>query len=155
MRTKDFRFFRIKAALADLIDRCGGQRRAGELIGVSQQMMSKVSDRENGAMLSIEAKLLLEMECGAPVVTQIEAELLGYHLTAVGPRPKPEGNVHSALSGIVDEVGELLGNFAQRVKDGDFSRNDGVSIDADLADVIQRAEQFRDLIAHMQATTPA
>ena len=40
MRKHDANFYRVKAAMADLIDRAGGQKRSGEIVGLSQQMMS-------------------------------------------------------------------------------------------------------------------
>ena len=144
---KDAHSYRLKAAAADLIVRVGGQKRAGEIVGVSQQMMSNVAQRDSGAMLTIAGKLALERECGTPLLTQVEADLLGYQLVPITERPVVPGNPYSAQAALVVEVGELLNNFGQRVRDGDFSRADAASIDRDLADIIRKAEAFRLLIA--------
>ncbi len=146
MRTKDFKFFRLKAAMADLIECCGSQKRAGEIAGVSQQLMSRVAIRDDATMLSIPAKLALELDCGKPIVTQAEAELLGHRLVAE-PRPAVPGCAGSATAGLASEFAELMANYAARTADGVFSRADAMAIDRDLAEVIRVAEAYRGMIA--------
>lgn len=152
MSQHDAEFFRIKASHADLIDRCGGQKRAGGIVGLGQPMMSNVQNRGHGALLTVRGKLLLERECGEPLATRVEAELLGCTLEQ---RTRPQGplpaNPFAAVAAISQEYSDLVGSFAQRTADGDFSRADGAALDRDLGDLIARAEAFRKFIAAQMA----
>lgn len=152
MRTKDACFFRLKAAMADLIDRAGGQKRAGEIVGLSQQMMSRVCIREDDTMLSGRAKLRLELECGAPIVTAVEAQILGCRLEPLDSRPgAPEGTPFDAHAAVMIEMADLARAFAEGVRDGKYSRTDAATVDKALADLIEQAERFRRINAAEQA----
>ncbi|MBA4219955.1 MAG: hypothetical protein C0458_04420 [Methylobacterium sp.] len=156
MLRPDAEFHRIKASHSDLIDLCGGQKRAGGLIERGQQMMSCVQNREHGALLTVRGKLVLERDCGKPVATQVEAEMLGYRLERVTAAPGPlPANPFAAVAAISQEYSDLVGSFAQRTADGDFSRADGAALDRDLGDLIARAEAFRKFIAAQMAGGPA
>jgi hypothetical protein len=143
MPRQDARRFRLKAAMADLIERCGGQERAGELIGLSQQMMSCVCRREHSAVLSRENKLVLELECGAPVVTSVEAEMLGYRLEPIEPRTvEPDGTPFEAHAAVIAEVADLCRTFSRSVADGRYSHTDAVTVGRDLAELRRSIERF-------------
>lgn len=152
MRKFDADFYRLKAAMADLVSRCGGQKRAAELVGLAQSMISYVCQRDNPAMLSLAAKLTLERECGVPVVTQIEAELLGHRLERDGPLvlPASEGpfDAHAA---VMIEVGDLCRTFSQAVGDGKYSRTDALTVGNDLAELRRAIERFERVNARTQA----
>jgi hypothetical protein len=148
MSQHDAEFFRIKASHSDLIDRCGGQKRAAGIVGLSQPMMSYVQNRDHGALLTVRSKLLLERDCKEPVATRVEAELLGFQLERNAPAPAAApGNAYAAVAAISQEYSDLVGSFAVRTADGDFSRADGSALDRDLGDLIARAEAFRKFIA--------
>ncbi|RYE81113.1 MAG: hypothetical protein EOP19_18335, partial [Hyphomicrobiales bacterium] len=70
MSQHDAEFFRIKASHGDLIDRCGGQKRAAGIVGLGQTMMSYVQNRDHGALLTVRGKLLLERDGGERVGRQ-------------------------------------------------------------------------------------
>ncbi|PZU95606.1 MAG: hypothetical protein DI527_00930 [Chelatococcus sp.] len=146
-------FWRVKAAQRDLIERCGGVRRAAEIGECSPSWMGKCNTPTEDAFLSLRQKRALEADAGEPVVTRAEAELAGYALgRAGGCGPElPAACPYAAHADLVGEFGDLLGNFAARIRDGVFSRGDGLAIDRDLADVIAKAEAFRLAIARRQA----
>lgn len=144
MRIKDASFFRLKAAMADLIERCGGQRRAGETVGLSQQLMSRVCIRDDATMLSLDAKLRLELECGEPIVSRVEAELLGCRLEPVEPGLTSTGETpFGAHAQVMAEVADLCRSFAHSVADGKYSRTDAVTVDRDLTELARSIERFR------------
>ncbi|SEM69581.1 hypothetical protein SAMN04515666_11944 [Bosea lupini] len=148
MSQHDAEFFRIKASHGDLIDRCGGQKRAAGIVGLGQTMMSYVKNREHGALLTVRGKLLLERECGEPLATRVEADLLGYQLERkAGPDGPLPANPFAAVAAISQEYSDLVAGFAQGTLDGDFSRADAARADRDLSDLIARAEAFRKFIA--------
>lgn len=152
MRTKDARFYRIKAGFSDLIERCGGQKRAGGLIGVSQQMMSKIEDREDSAMLSLDAKAVLETDCGAPVVTQIEAEMLGYQLVPAEPRlARKDGTPLDGHAGIMAEVADFCAAFSRAWSDRKYSRSDARETGRELRQLREEIERMERINAAIEA----
>jgi hypothetical protein len=154
-RERDADFYRLKAAMADLMERCGGLARSAKLVGLSTAMMGKVNDRDDAAFLSIDAKLRLERECGAPLVTQVEAEMLGHRLERTGPAPAAApGTAYAAQAAVATEFAQFLHAFAERTRDGVFSRGDGAAVDRELADLMREVEAFRRFIAAQLAAPP-
>jgi len=143
MLKDDADFFLIKASHGDLIDRAGGQKRAGGLVGLSQQMMSCVRDRKHAALLSVRSKLILERDCGEPLATRVEADLLGHGLVRLAPLPIAHDSPFSAHAAVIEGVGDLCQVFSQSVADGVYSRTDAATVDARLSDLVRDIERFR------------
>jgi hypothetical protein len=143
MRKFDTDFYSLKAATTDLIARCGGQPRAGAIVGVSQQHMSRIAHRDDGSMLTIIGKLALENECGEPLLTRAEAKLLGYRLERDGEIVvQVDGCALSAHAAVMQEVGDLCRAFADAQRDGRYSRTDAVTVGRELADLRRAIERF-------------
>ena len=157
---RDADFFRLKAAMADLVARCGGQKRAGQIMdGVSQQMVSQICDRDSASMLTMRGKLALEAECGAPVVTAIEADLLGYRLererAGMAPPDREAPCAFSAHAAVMKEVGDLCGAFSVAVADGSFSRTDAATARRELSQLRRAIEAFERVCAAAEAEAPS
>ncbi|CAN7333978.1 hypothetical protein LJR090_002531 [Bosea sp. LjRoot90] len=151
-RAKDTDFYRLKAAMSDLMARCGGLARSAALVGLSTAMMGKVNDREDVAFLSIDAKLRLERECGAPLVTAVEADLIGCRLERNGPMPTaPDGCALSAHAAVMQEVGDLCSAFAHAQRDGRYSRTDAATVGRELAELRRAIESFERVHAAVMA----
>lgn len=143
MRKFDADFYLLKAAMADLVERCGGQKRAADIVGLAQSTISYVCQRDNPAMLSISAKLMLERECGVPVVTKVEAELQGHRIEREGaPLCAGADGPFDAHAAVMVEVGDLCRTFSQAVGDGKYSRTDALTVGKDLADLRRAIERF-------------
>lgn len=152
MRNSDAEFFRLKAAMKDLVQRCGGQKRAADLVGLAQSMVSYICTRENRAMFSPFAVFLLERECGDPVVTRAAAELQGFDLVGEGASTsRLPPNPYAAIADLSTEYSEVVQEFALRTADGVFSNADGAAMDRRIADIVEKAEAFRLLIAKQAA----
>lgn len=152
MRKFDTDFFSLKGATTDLIARCGGQARAGEIVGVTQQHMSRIATRDDGSMLTIIGKLALEAECGEPLLTRAEAKLLGFRLERDGPAPAdPDTCALSAHAAVMQEVGDLCRAFAEAQRDGRYSRTDALTVGRDLADLRRAIERFERVNAAVMA----
>lgn len=154
-RTRDAEFFRLKAAMHDLLARCGGLERSAALVGLSRAMMGKVNDRDDAAFLSIDAKLRLERECGAPLVSRVEAELLGHRLERVGGVAPEAGTAFDAHAAVLREVADLCRAFADAAADGRYSRTDSVTVDRELAELVREIERFRRVNAAVLAAAQA
>lgn len=149
-------FWRVKAAQRDLIERCGGVRRAAEIAECSPAWIGKCNTPNEDAFLSAVQKRRLEQDAGEPVVSRVECELMGFEVSVPGEAGGASAasqiaSAHAAHARLVAEFGELLAGFADRVGDGEFSRSDGAATDRDLADIVARAEEFRRLIAAFAA----
>lgn len=150
---RDTTHYALKGATSDLVDRCGGQKRAGDLIGVTQQQISKLALREGDGMLSIRQKLVLEADCGEPVMTKVEADLLGYRLERIAPR-SPEtvaGSPFTANAQVMIEAAEVARAFALSVQDGVYSGTDAVVCGKLLSDLRHAIEAFERINATIQA----
>lgn len=149
---RDAPFYRMKAGAADLVRMAGGQARSGDIVGVSQQQVSKIVRRDDGAMFSLRAMLALEMDCGEPVLTRICAELQGFRLVRddVLPGPLP-ANPYVALADLSAEYADAVSEFSRRTTDGVFSPADGAAMDRRLSELIDKAEDFRRYVAKQAA----
>lgn len=150
---RDTTHYALKAATGDLVDRCGGQKRAGDLLGVTQQQISKLALREGDGMLSIRQKLVLEADCGEPVMTKVEADLLGYRLERIAPRPVElvAGSPFSAHAQVMIEAADVARAFAHSVEDGVYSGTDAILCGRALADLKHAIEAFERINATIQA----
>ena len=150
---RDTTHYALKASAADLVDRCGGQKRSGDLLGVTQQQISKLVLREGDGMLSIRQKLVLEADCGEPVMTKVEADLLGYRLERIAPRPVEQvaGSPFSAHAQVMIEAADVARAFAHSVEDGVYSGTDAILCGKALADLKHAIEAFERINATIQA----
>ena len=149
---RDSTHYALKGATADLVERCGGQKRAGQLLDVTQQQVSKLALREGDGMLSIRQKLVLEADCGEPVMTRVEAELLGYRLERTGPTPiDPAGCPLSAHAAVMLEVADVCRVFALAQADGRYSRTDAVTVGEELSQLRRTIEHFERVNARTMA----
>ena len=152
MRTMDANFFRRKAAMADLIELCGGPTRAAKLLVCSQQLMSRVNQRDDPTVLTSEGKLALERESGQPLLTQIEAEMLGFHLVSIEPRnSSADGTPLDGHAGIMAEVADFCGAFSRAWADRTYSRTDARECGCELRQLREQIERMERINAAIEA----
>lgn len=144
MQKFDKDFYRLKAAAADLVARCGGGKRSAEITGLSPAMISNVCQRDHSAMLSLSAKLLLELDCGAPLLSAVEADILGHRLERTAPRPPSDEpqSAFAAHAGVMIEAADFARDFALAVADGKYSRADALIVGRAICDVRAKLEAF-------------
>ena len=144
MQKLDRDFYRLKAAAADLVARCGGGKRSAEITGLSPAWISNICQRDHSAMPSLAAKLLLEKDCGVPLLTAVEAELLGHRLERAAPRPAGDEppSAFAAHAAVMVEAADFARDFALAVADGRYSRADAVIIGRAICDVRAKLEAF-------------
>lgn len=118
MSEQDFWFQRIKSAQRDLIARCGGIARAAEIAGVSVPHMGRFNNAEADDIMSARVKARLEVDAQFPVVTKAELELQGWSVMQNVHVPDRSANLHVATAAVVAEASDVMGVFAESVKDG-------------------------------------
>ncbi|WP_199085445.1 phage regulatory CII family protein [Bosea sp. ASV33] len=118
MSEQDAWHHRIKAAQRDLIARCGGIARAADIGEVSIAQMGRLNNPNEPDLMSARVKARLEVDAGFPVVTKAELELQGWSLMQNAERPDRKVNLHVATAAVVSEASDVMGVFAEAVKDG-------------------------------------
>lgn len=108
----------LKARFRDLMKACGGPRRCAEMLNHPESHLSAagaahVLDR----WPRVDHVMVLEADCGAPIVTGFQADVQGFDLAPRGSH----GNAASAgqhLSRIAKEASDVISGFAAAVADG-------------------------------------
>jgi hypothetical protein len=111
-------FHRVKSATRDLVQACGGVVRAGEISHNSKSEVSRWQTATDEAIIPLAAVLVLEADCGLPLVTTVMADLGGRRLEG----PSDEAGSATAMLGHYTETmraaSELLGSAATAFADG-------------------------------------
>lgn len=111
-------FHRVKSATRDLVQACGGVVRAGEISHNSKSEVSRWQTATDEAIIPLACVLVLEADCGLPLVTTVMADLGGRRLE--GPSEEA-GNASAMLGQCTDTMraaSELLGSAAAAFADG-------------------------------------
>lgn len=123
-------FYRLKAAQRDLIKRVGGIERAGDIANVSKSQMGRFNNDGDPELMPLQVALMLQRECGVPLMTDAMAGLEGYRLT----RPE-EGSaaanatIMSSYAETVVQAGELISRGALAFADGKLTAAEAAGID--------------------------
>jgi hypothetical protein len=131
-------FHRIKAATRDLVKACGGVERTAELAHVSKSEVSRWQVATDESVLPIAAALVLEAECGLPLVTTVMAELNGRRLTDGSSEGGSAAAVASRQAEVFRAAAELMARGAQALADGELTAAEAEIVDRAAAEV-QRA----------------
>ncbi|AZN72276.1 hypothetical protein D5400_14205 [Georhizobium profundi] len=148
-------FHRLKAAQRDLIKRCGGIDRASEVTSVSRSQVGRWNNAGDPDLVTIPALLMLEAECGQPLITSVLAGIGGRRLA--DPDELDAGGASScALSAhaeTISRAGELMQVGARALADGKLTPAEATEMDraaasmensvADLRTVLSRAKVLR------------
>lgn len=144
-------FFRIKAATRDLVARCGGVVRAGEIVNASKSEVSRWQSPGDEGIVPIAAALALEADCGVPLVTAAMADLHGRRLSDL------DGEGHSASCLIRDhaalmrQAAEVTAAMAEAMADGTVTAAEAESIDRAAGTLGGGLDQMRRSLAGVRA----
>jgi hypothetical protein len=142
---------RIKAAMRDLIQRCGGLKRAGELAGISAGHLSRISSPQYPDLPNVEHAAWLEQDVGQPLVTAIMAEWLGLSLSPAHiTSAKPGLSLASTAARVMHEAAGLSGHVMEALGDGRLSPNEAVQLDREASKLEAAAAELRRVLAGVQ-----
>lgn len=123
-------FHRVKSATRDLVTRCGGVVRAGEIAGVSKTEASRWQTSTDPTIIPLTAVLALEADCGVALVTAVMADLGGRRLVE---GDGGEGGDASAIvarhAELMRSVGEMMTVYAAAAADGRFTAAEAEQMD--------------------------
>lgn len=118
----DMRFV-LKAAVRDLVARCGGYARAAGLVAISRSQMHRYGAPEAPDMIDVGRALVLEKDCGLPLLTGALAAAHGRGLTDPSGNDGPEGFLAAAFDA-AEAVAEADAGHARAARDGVISPNE-------------------------------
>lgn len=132
-------FYRLKAAQRDLIRRVGGIERAGVLANVSKTQMGRFNNDGDPELMPLPVVLMLQRECGVPLVTAAMAELEGRRLAEPGEgAAASNASIMSTYAETVIQAGELIAKGALAFADGRLTPAEAAGIDR-TASVLEQA----------------
>jgi len=137
-------FFRLKAAMNDLIDRSGGIERAAEISGYSKSAVGRWHCRHSEDLMPIAAIITLELDAGAPLVTRAMA---GLHGLECAVSSHGETHVMGAYVNLTASTAALNSEVASAMADGVITPGEQTRIDEIASDVEASVEQLRGSLA--------
>lgn len=143
MSEQDAWFYRMKAAQRDLIARCGGIEPAARIGKVSVPQMGRLNNVGADDLMSARVKGRLEHHAGEPIVSRVEVEALGWVVAVETPRDEPRPELHVATARVVAEASDVMGAYAQGMKDGRLSPAEVQLIQAELSALARVVEDAR------------
>jgi len=140
-------FYRLKAAQRDLIKQCGGIERSADISSFGKSTVGRWNNATDAELMPMTAVLLLEAECGTPLVTSVMADLNGRRLADPDEFGQGVGNILSRYAETVRHAGELMATGAQAFADNKVTPAEATQLDRVAADVERSLSEFRRLLA--------
>lgn len=144
-------FFQIKAATRDLVTRCGGVVRAGEIADVSKTEMSRWQNAGGDDIISLAAALALEAECGVPLVTAVMADLNGRRLTDEAAPGESASCLFRDHAELMRKSAEVASTMAEALADGTVTAAEAERVDGAARDLDAALDQMRKSLAAVRA----
>ncbi len=144
-------FYRLKAAQRDLIKLCGGIERAGDITSFGKSTVGRWNNSTDSELMPLSAVLLLEAECGTPLVTGVMADLNGRRLQDPDDLGKSTGSILSRYAEAVRKSGEMMAAGAQVFADGKITPAEATQLDRVTADAEHTLSEFRKILAGARA----
>lgn len=144
-------FYRLKSAQRDLIKQCGGIERSADISSFGKSTVGRWNNGGDPELMPVTAVLLLEAECGTPLVTTVMAELNGRRLADPDEFGRGTGNILARYAEAVRQSGELMAVGAQAFADGKVTPAEATQLDRVASDVERALSEFRQLLAGARA----
>ncbi|WP_027037901.1 hypothetical protein [Mesorhizobium ciceri] len=136
-------FYRLKAAQRDLIARAGGIERSAEIASLSKSQIGRFNNAGDPELMPLTAVLMLEAECGAPLVTAVMAELNGRRLADAEIGDAANASIMASHAEVVVQAGELMAKGAIAFADGRLTPSEAAGIDRSAASLEHAVSDLR------------
>lgn len=146
----------LKLATRDLVRQFDDQADAGHVIGVSQQQVSRLCDRNTSInVISLEQAIRLEAAAEEPCITQLMAKQAGGVFIRL-----PEANCDAMglpmhVVELVKEVGDCADRLRAGMADGTLDQAELAALEKEFDDVVEKAAQGRAQVRAMQGKQAA
>ncbi len=137
-------FFRLKAAMHDLIEMAGGIERAAVQCGYSKSSVHRWASREHPDMMPVNAIVALEADTGTALITAALCAINGMETI---PAIRSAPHVMGAYVNVAKASAVLGAEMAVAVRDGILTPLEQDNIDHAAAEVGSAAEHLRGSIA--------
>ena len=144
-------FYRLRGAQRDLIEACGTIERVTELTSMSKSQVGRWRSPTDADLMPVNCVMILEQDCGRPLVSKIMADFSGYSLTAPDEREARIACLSTQVADLVGQVSSLMARTAQAGSDGFYSVaevNDLQKINSTIRKV---ADELDDVLATVKA----
>ncbi len=146
---QDETLIRIKAATRDLVRLCGGLSRAGELLGVSEQTVSRYQLPTHPEVIPLSAVLILEADAGLAPVTRAMAQANGRDL-AEGDGAARRGRMPDAAAQTT-AIRPRRDGIAEAFADGRVSPTEAELLDRQVGELEAAVGRMRSDLAKVKA----
>lgn len=147
-------FFQIKAATRDLVTRCGGVVRSGEIANVSKTEISRWQNSAGEDIISLPAALALEAECGVPLVTAVMADLNGRRLSDEAAAGESAASLFRDHAELMRKSAEVASTMAEALADGTVTPAEAERVDAAARELDIALDAMRRSLAGVRAAGP-
>lgn len=143
--------YRVKAAQRDLIERCGGIVRSGEIAGFSKSHVGRWNSPSDPELMPIGAVRALEADCGQALVTAVMAEANGRRLSDPEEERKAEIGILNSHAELMRQSAELARTMAMAIADGQVTPAEAQTIDRSASDIERALSDLRASLAVIKA----
>jgi hypothetical protein len=129
----------VKLAVRDLINACGGARRASEHTRVRQPQLDRYASLDKpDELMPADVVADLEAYCGQPIVSRALAELMGFVLEPV-PRAIRTGMTLGRISGqAMKETADVFARLGDMLSDGVLTKVEGRSLQSEINEAVEK-----------------
>ena len=144
-------FHRVKAAQRDLIKLAGGIERAAEVTSISKSHIGRMNNPADGELMPLAAVVMLESDCGQPLVTAVLAETNGRRLTDPEAERAADVSVLSMHAELMRQSAELANGMAIAIADGRVTPAEAQSVDRICSSLQAATSELRAALAAIKA----
>jgi hypothetical protein len=148
-------FHQIKSATRDLVVRCGGVVRAGDIANVSKSEVSRWQSATDPDVITLPAVIALEHDCGLPLVTTVIAQMNGYRVEDAGSEQRRLACVIGQKAEVMRESAELFAGMAAALADGQITPAEAQTCDRLAGDLQAALSGLREGFAAIKASGEA
>lgn len=130
---------KIKGAVRRLTEACGGQESVVLIPGMPIRRHQQIGEYGLGtadAHARCDVVLLMERDCGLPLVTAIMARATGHVLVKLPEVPGHLGALGRVTAQALKEVGDVFSTLGQQLEDGTITSAEGAQLDKEIDEAI-------------------
>ena len=151
MSVSDNWFYSVKAAQRDLVKLCGTIERAAGIANVSKTQMGRFVNATDPDLMPLHVIVVLEKECGQPVVTQVMAAEQGRRLTDPDEERQVERDVMTGYAALMQQSASVVNALASAMADGQVTPVEAQGIDRALSAMQIATQDLRAALAGVKA----